>query len=378
MAPEILFWLAASLTLYAYLGYPLLLYLLGKVLRRPVAATSAEYAPSVTLIIPVHNEERVIGEKLRNLDSLRYPRDRLVVLIVSDGSTDQTRQRVLAYRGNLQIRFLELAQRQGKAAALNLGLQNTASEIVIFSDASIMLDEQALQHVVHPFQDVSIGCVSGEDHIPGGGGEGLYGRYELFLRNLESHISSIAGASGSFYAMRARLCKPFLPGMAPDFLSVLVTVENGYRAITEPRAHGAMASTQSTSGEFTRKVRTLIRGMTALWHMRQLLNPFRFGCFSMVLFSHKLMRWLVPFFMILAFIANLFLLDQAFYLSTLILQIVFYSLALSGLAGRSMTKQRALVKIPLYFTVVNAAIFLAWFRFLAGERQEVWMPTHRQ
>ena len=378
MTPTILFWLAAFLTLYAYLGYPALLSVLGKIMRRPVATTSADHTPGVTMIIPVHNEERVIDEKLRNLDRLRYPRNQLVVLIVSDGSTDQTRQHVLAYQGDLQIRYLELPQRQGKAAALNLGLQHTASEIVVFSDASIMLDAEALQHVVKPFQDVTIGCVSGEDHIPGGGGEGLYGRYELFLRNLESRISSIAGASGSFYAMRTRLCKPFLPGMAPDFLSVLVTVEHGYRAITEPRAHGNMASTKSTRGEFTRKVRTLIRGMTALWHMRQLLNPFRSGFFSVVLWSHKLMRWLVPFFMALAFIANMYLVDQVFYLSTLILQIIFYSLAVLGMADLPMSRQNALVKVPLYFTVVNAAIFLAWVRFLAGERQEIWAPTHRQ
>lgn len=377
MTPEILFWLAAVLTLYAYLGYPVLLYAFGKVVRRTVAPTSAEYAPGVTIIIPVHNEERVIDAKLKNLDGLRYPRDRLQVLIVSDGSTDQTQQRVSAYGGDLKIRFLAQERRQGKAAALNLGLQNTASEIVIFSDASIMLDADAVHHIVQPFQDATVGCVSGEDLIPGGGGEGLYGRYELFLRNLESRVSSIAGASGSFYAMRTRLCKPFLSGMAPDFLSVLVTVENGYRAITEACAYGTMTSTKSSRGEFTRKVRTLIRGMTALWHMRQLLNPFRYGLFSMVLWSHKLMRWLVPFFMILAFIANLSLLGQAVYLSTFILQIVFYSLAALGMTALPMPRQSAMVKIPVYFTVVNAAIFIAWLRFLAGARLEVWEPTRR-
>ena len=377
MTSEILFWLAAFLTLYAYLGYPVLLYGLGMVRSRPVTVPFAEYAPDVTLIIPVHNEERVIEAKLKNLDSLRYPRDRLMVLIVSDGSTDQTRERVLAYSGNLQIRFLAQERRLGKAAALNLGLQNTDSELVIFSDASIMLDPDALRQLVQAFQDTAIGCVSGEDLIPGGGGEGLYGRYELFLRNLESQVSSIAGASGSFYAMRTRLCKPFLPGMAPDFLSALVTVDDGYRAVTEPRAHGTMASTKSPRGEFTRKVRTLIRGMTALWHMRQLLNPFRFGTFSMVLWSHKLMRWFVPFFMIIAFVANLLLLEQMFYRSTAMLQLVFYSLAVIGMADLPMSRQSVMVKIPLYFTLVNAAIFLAWVRFLAGVRLEIWEPTRR-
>lgn len=374
---EILFWLALFLTFYAYLGYPLLLALVGKIVRRPVAMTATAYQPGVTMIIPVHNEERVIDAKLSNLDALDYPRDRLTILIISDGSTDQTRQRVLGYRSDLQIRFLELSQRQGKAAALNLGLQNTSSEIVVFSDASIMLATDALKRIVQPFQDVSIGCVSGEDHIPGGGGEGLYGQYELSLRNLESRLSSIAGASGSFYAMRTSLCKPFLPGMAPDFLSVLVTVEQGYRAITEPRASGTMSSTKSARGEFQRKVRTLIRGMTALWHARALLNPFRSGMFALVLWSHKLARWLVPVFLLVIFLANLWLLDRPFYMVAAVAQALFYLLALLALLDIRVIRDNLLGKVSMYFTVVNCSIFVAWIRFLSGTRLEIWDPTRR-
>jgi glycosyltransferase involved in cell wall biosynthesis len=377
MIPEILFWLAAFLVLYAYLGYPVLLIALRTVVRRSDVVEATDYSPSVTMIIPVHNEERVMDDKLKNLDDLRYPRDRLVVLIVSDGSTDQTRQRVLAYRGDLQIRFLELSQRQGKAAALNLGLQHASSEIVVFTDASILLDADALRHVVRPFQDTTIGCVSGEDHIPGGGGEGLYGRYELLLRNLESQVSSIAGASGSFYAMRARLCTPFLPGMAPDFLSVLSTVEQGSRAVTEPRAFGTMSSVKSARGEFRRKVRTLIRGMTALWHARALLNPFRAGLFALVLWSHKLARWMVPFFLLAMLIANAWLLGKPFYLFTGVAQIVFYVSALLALYEIRVLRDSLLGKIPMYFTVVNSAILVAWIQFLSGTRLEIWEPTKR-
>ncbi len=377
MIAEIVFWLAILLIFYAYFGYPMLLAALGRIVYRPVAMTGTSYEPEVTLIIPVHNEERVIDAKLNNLDSLDYPRDRLTILIVSDGSTDQTRQRVLDYRGGLQIRFLELPQRQGKAAALNLGLQNTISEIVVFTDASIMLEPDALRRIAQPFQDATIGCVSGEDHIPGGGGEGLYGRYELFLRNLESRVSSIAGASGSFYAMRTRLCQPFLPGMAPDFLSVLVAVGSGARAVTEQRAFGTMASTKSTRGEFTRKVRTLIRGMTALWHARGLLNPFRSGLFALVLWSHKLARWFVPFCLLAVLSANLWLLAEPFYLITAAAQAAFYALALLALADLRIARDSLFGKVPMYFTVVNGAILVAWIRFVAGTRLEIWEPTRR-
>jgi cellulose synthase/poly-beta-1,6-N-acetylglucosamine synthase-like glycosyltransferase len=377
MTVELLFWLAVFLIFYAYLGYPLLLALLGKVVHRPVAMSAVAYQPGVTVILPVHNEERVIDAKLKNLDALGYPRNRLEILIVSDGSTDRTRQRIQDYRGDLQIRFLELPQRQGKAAALNLGLRNATSEILVFSDASIMLEADALHRIVQPFQDDMIGCVSGEDHISGGGGEGLYGRYELFLRNLESRLCSIAGASGSFYAMRTSLCKPFLPGMAPDFLSVLVTVESGYRAITEPLAIGFMASTKSTSGEFTRKVRTLIRGMTALWHARALLNPFRSGMFALVLWSHKLMRWSVPWFMILALVANLFLLHNMFYLVTFLLQLAMYGLVLLGLLGPAAWRESPIIKLPLFLAMVNFSILVSWLRYLTGTRLEIWEPTRR-
>lgn len=377
MIAEFLFWLAVLLTFYAYLGYPLLLAALGRMVSRPVAKPRKDFQPSVTIIIPVHNEERVIDAKLANLDQLIYPRDRLTVLIVSDGSTDQTGQRVQGYRGKLKVRYLELPNRQGKAAALNLGLQNTTSDIVVFSDASIMLEADSLQQIVAPFQDESIGCVSGEDHIPGGGGEGLYGRYELFLRNLESRISSIAGASGSFYAMRTRLCIPFLPGMAPDFLSVLVAVEKGYRAITEPRATGTMSSTKSTRGEFQRKVRTLIRGMTALWHARGLLNPFRSGMFALVLWSHKLMRWSVPFFLLAILLANIWLLEKPVYMAVGIAQGLFYLLAILALLDIRLIRDNLFGKVSMYFTVVNCSIFVAWIQFLAGTRLEIWEPTKR-
>lgn len=377
MLAEIIFWLAAFLVLYAYLGYPVLLAALRVVVRRTVVTDAVDYYPSVSMIIPVHNEERVIDDKLRNLDALSYPRDRLVILIVSDGSTDRTQQRVLAYRGDLQIRFLELSSRQGKAAALNLGLQHVSSEIVVFTDASILLEAQALHHIVQGFQDQTIGCISGEDHIPSGGGEGLYGRYELFLRNLESHISSIAGASGSFYAMRTRLCTPFLPGMAPDFLSVLSTVEQGYRAVTEPRAFGTMSSAKSAHDEFRRKVRTLIRGMTALWHARALLNPFRSKWFALVLWSHKLARWLVPLLLAIMLLANSWLLAQPFYVFTFIAQLAFYLVAILAFFEVSVLRNSLLGKIAMYFTVVNAAIFVAWLRFLGGTRLEIWEPTKR-
>ncbi|MEW8027517.1 MAG: glycosyltransferase [Candidatus Thiodiazotropha sp.] len=376
----ILFWLALFCILYAYFIYPLLLILIGKYVNNEVKNTNqnSEF-PSVALLLPVHNESSVIQAKLSNLEELDYPNNLLKVVIVSDGSTDNTVDLLNNYQGKLNIKIIIIDKQQGKANALNQGLEEIDSSIVIFTDASIMLEKQSIKKIVTPFFYSNVGCVSGEDHIPASqGGEGLYGKYELFLRNKESRIDSIVGASGSFYAQRMHLVKPFKEGLAPDFLSVLNTVDAGFRAITEPQAMGSMGASKSTSNEYNRKVRTLLRGMTALFSNLKLLNTFNYGWFSFFLFSHKLMRWLVPFFLIILFISNYYLLDQNLYKMLFAGQVLFYLLAIAAIPGNGIISKSFLGKIPLFFTMVNLAILKAWYLFLVGERQEIWSPTKRQ
>jgi cellulose synthase/poly-beta-1,6-N-acetylglucosamine synthase-like glycosyltransferase len=374
---EVLFWLSLLGTIYAYFLYPGVLLLWGRVFPAPVNKGGGDFTPGVTIIMPVHNEAAVISDKLDNLDKLDYPRDQLKLVIVSDGSTDDTVALVQAHQNSLNIQILEINDRKGKGNALNHGLAAADSELVVFSDASIMLEVDALRQIVQPFLDPQIGCVSGEDHIAGGGGEGLYGQYELFLRNNESAIGSIVGASGSFYAERTHLCKPFEQGLAPDFLSVLNTVEGGYRAITEPAARGHMTAVKSSNQEFQRKVRTLLRGMTALFSRKHLLNPIKYGMFSVFLISHKLMRWLVPVFLVVTFVSNLELLDSTFYQLVFILQVIFYGLAAAAYSPSSPLHEFTPARIPLFFVMVNLAIAVAWYRFIRGERQELWNPSKR-
>lgn len=371
----IVFWLCFSAVAYAYFGYPLLLLLLPRA-RANTGADSGASLPSISLIIPVHNEAAVLDAKLANTLALDYPADRLRVIIVSDGSTDDTARRVRAHLGDSRLELVELPRRQGKAAALNQGLERAHGEIVVFSDATIMLQPDALRRIVAPFVDPMIGCVSGEDHIGDGGGEGMYGRYELLLRNLESRVHSIVGASGSFYAQRRALCQPFVEGMAPDFLSVLNTVEQGYRAVSERSARGTMASVRAARDEFQRKVRTLIRGMTALFAKAKLLNPLRYGFFAVALISHKLMRWLVPFCLIGMLVTSMWLGHDPLFFALLVAQVLFYAAALLALVLPSL-QAFALIRVALYFTVVNAAILVAWIRFARGVRMEVWAPSRR-
>ncbi len=378
---KIVFWLSLLGVLYAYFLYPLVLLAVGRIFARPVAAaapgTPVDYR--VSLIIPVHNEARVLPAKLDNLAALDYPADRLQVIFVSDGSTDTTMDLLRAAQTRLAFRMtlVDLAERKGKANGLNAGLAVADGEIVVFSDASILLETQSIQNILRPFADPWIGCVSGEDHIAGGAGEGLYGRYELFLRNRESALGSIVGASGSFYAQRRVLCRPFIEGLAPDFLSVLNTVEQGYRAITEPAARGHMTAVARPGQEFQRKVRTLLRGITTLFARPALLNPLRYGLFAFFLWSHKLARWLVPFLLIAALLANLVLYDVGVYSLFLLLQIAFYALALLAWRHVAGLDEHPLGRIALFFVMVNAAILFAWIRYLKGERQELWTPTER-
>lgn len=372
---KIIFWISFSLFFYTYIGYPILLVFLG-LFGKNEKVDDEPFEPGISMIIPVYNEEKIIESKIKNILSLNYPNEKLQAIIVSDASTDSTRDIIEKYVAE-GLTFFALPERQGKVAALNRGLKEAQFEIVVFSDASIMLASDGLHQIVKKFQSEKIGCVSGEDYIPGGGGEGAYGKYELFLRNLESRVGSIVGASGCFYAQRRSLCEPFQAGMAPDFLSVLTTVEKGFRAVTEPRAVGAMGSSKRTQQEFGRKVRTLIRGITTLMHFKHLLTPFRYGMFAIELISHKIMRWSAAIFMIVLSLSNLFLLETPLYLLFFILQIAFYTLAFVGWISRKNMAQKLLFKIPLYFCMVNISALIAWLKYLNGTRQEIWEPTKR-
>ncbi len=373
---ELFFWVSVAGVVYPYFGYPLLMWIAGMWIREPQRAGSTPL-PSVTMIIPVHNEAVRAARKVANTKALTYPADRLQVLFVSDGSTDDT-VAIVEAAATPAMSVIALPIRAGKAAALNAGMAGATHEILVFSDASIELEPDALQQIIAPFEDPAIGCVSGEDRIGDAGGEGLYGRYELLLRRLESRVHSIVGASGSFYAQRRRICAPFEQGMAPDFLSVLRTVEQGYRAVSEPRAVGRMTSVKNPRHEFERKVRTGIRGMTALFAHARLLNPFRFGMFSFALWSHKVLRWLAPLFLVTCLVASapLAAIDPL-YSVALVAQLIFYGVAIAAWARWSGVQHTRPGRIALYFSSVNAALLVSWWRYGSGVRQELWTPSRR-
>ena len=373
---EIVFWISLLAVAYPYAIYPALLVGWNRLARRRLPEPDPAHRPSVTVILPVHNEARRIEAKIANLLALDYPRDRLQLVVIGDGCTDDTLGRA-ARVGGAMVDVYPLVARAGKAGALNVGLKRAKGEIVVFTDAGIMLDASALASLVGHFKEPTIGCVSGEDYVKGGSSEGIYGRMELLMRREEARLHSIAGASGCFYGMRRALCRPFRSGMAPDFLSVLDTVRSGHRAVCEPAARGTMTATTSQRAEFSRKARTFLRGLTALFGNAALLNPVRHPAFAFILWSHKLMRWLGPVSLVLCLLSAFALRAQPLYAVMLYGQLTLYAIALSALAWPETIGRHVVARLSVFFILANAAAGYALLLWLAGVRRELWEPTRR-
>lgn len=373
-----IFWLSIICVLYAYIGYPLLLWGISWFRTFPIRKGSI--TPRVSFIITAYNEEKRIEAKLQNTLQLLYPKEHLEILVASDCSTDQTDDIVRSYQP-FGVTLVRAPERKGKEHAQQYAVEKATGEILIFSDVATMLEPLGVANIVQNFSDPTVGCVSSVDRfIDADGkvsGEGVYVRYEMFLRRLESQVNSLVGLSGSFFAARQEVCQPWDPALQSDFNTLLHTIKRGLRGVSDPDSIGYYKNIVDEKKEFERKVRTVVRGLSVFLRNFYLLNPFRYGLFSWQLFSHKLCRWFVPFFLLLAFISNLFLLSQSFwYQSLFILQLLFYGMAISTAISPAFTSYKFL-KIPGYFVIVNLSILLAWYRYAKGDRFVVWEPSQR-
>lgn len=366
------------LIFWAYFGYPLSLGVLS--LFRSRGVERAQFLPLITLIITVHNEQKQIRAKLENTLAMDYPRDRLQVLIASDGSTDATNAIVSEYSKH-GIELYEVSNRGGKENAQKEAVGMARGEIIAFSDVSTSIAVDGLKAMAANFADPSIGCVSSVDRIIGPDGkpcgEGFYVRYEMWLRGLESQVNSLVGLSGSFFAARREVCADFSAEMQSDFRTVLNSMKLGLRGISDPAVIGFYPDISNSKKEFDRKVRTVLRGMTVFFRNLEFLNPFRYGLFSYQYFCHKLLRWLVPLFLLVALGANIFLgLESTYYAYILLGHCCFYALALWSLLQKE-PPEHPLFKIPMYFIMANMAIATAWLRYFTGHRMVMWAPTER-
>ena len=371
------FVISVFLVFHSYAGYPISLWLIG-LFRKSRALVTETGFPDVTFVITAHNEEKRIASKLKNTLALTYPREKLQILVASDGSTDGT-NKIVEGKKDQGVELLAIEKRGGKESAQKEAVAAARGEIIVFSDVATILDSWGIERIVAGFIDPAVGCISSEDRIIGEdglpGGEGMYVRYEMHLRRLESKVNSLVGLSGSFFAARREVCNDFSGNMQSDFRTLLNSIKMGLKGIIEPEAVGYYPDIADKSREFDRKARTIIRGLTVFFRHTEFLNVFRYGFFSYQLFCHKLLRWLVPLFLIISFASNAIL---AFYsgifLGLFVAQLVFYAMAVIGIRRGF---QGAVTRIPGYFLTVNASILVAWLRFFRKEEIVMWNPSRR-
>lgn len=381
----LLFFTSGFLIFYHYLLYPAVLILLAR--RRAAnapAPTSENDAglPTVTLLIAAYNEARVIEDKLRNSLALDYPRAKLEIMVVSDGSTDTTPEIVASFASQ-GVRSLFESPRRGKTAALNRGVAAASGEIVIFSDANNDFDKNAIRLLVRHFQDVTVGGVSGSKKIYADSGrestvgDSLYWRYESALKLAESRLGSITAADGEIFAIRHKLFQPIDPALINDDAAITINlVQSGYRVLYEPDAHSYEHASINIEDDFHVKVRMVAGGFQTLFHYwRFLLLPRRGFAFAFL--SHKLLRWLMPLLLMAFAVASLSLYERRLGELAIAAQLLFYGLAVAGWRQRRRGALPNYLYVPFYFCTMNLAALLGLLRFLNGRQTTLWRKAQR-
>lgn len=375
---EIVFWVSVFMAFYAYFGYPIVLMIMAMFCNRDVKKGAIE--PAVSFIITAYNEEKFIGTKIENTLSQDYPREKLEIIVASDCSDDRTDDIVRLYGGK-GVCLVRAEHRGGKEAAQKHALGVASGEIIVFSDVATILDPAGVAGIVQNFADPSVGCVSSEDrfvdHDGTVSGEEAYVKYEMFLRQLETRVNTLVGLSGSFFAARRTVCRSWATDLQSDFNTLLNAVKMGLRGVSDPASIGYYRNILNETDEFNRKVRTVLRGITVLMKNLETLNPFRFGLFAWQVFSHKLCRWLVPMWIVIAFVTNLFLVSHSpFYMGLFVLQVSFFCLAAIHLVWKPRPI-RKISRLAGFFVVTNTSIFRAWIDYLEGHRMVKWDPSKR-
>jgi cellulose synthase/poly-beta-1,6-N-acetylglucosamine synthase-like glycosyltransferase len=377
---EFLFWVSVVIIGYVYAGYPGALAIVARFRpQRPLPAAGDD--PAVTLIISAYNEAPVIGQKLDNALDLDYPGDRFEIIVVSDCSSDGTDDIVSSVQ-DPRVRLLRMPVRSGKSAGLNAAVALACGEVLVFTDANAMFERTALRMLTHHFAQPAVGAVAGQQlyYLADGGQsdqEGVYWRYELAIKKLESRVGSLVGGDGAIMAVRKSLYQPLDASDLSDFLIPLRVVAAGFVNVYEPQARCYEHATADTDKEFARKVRIVNRAWRATMKVKSVLNPFRSGWFALQVISHKLLRWLIGLFMAVALIANALLIGESwFYTVTFAVQAAFYVLAMLGrVAGP--TQAPWWLSIPYYFCLINYAGIKGIYENYRGETYTTW-ATARQ
>ncbi len=375
----VIFWVALALIVYVYVGYPIVLLFAAR-FRRPTHCDDA-YEPTVSLIIAAYNEEKVIREKLDNALALDYPANKLEIIVASDGCTDATDAIVRSYaeRGVVLER---VDPRGGKTRALNCVIPRTHGDILVLSDANTMYRPDAIRKLVRHFADSSVGAVSGDVRLVDAAethahSEGLYYRYEHGLQRLESDIGSMIGVDGAMYAVARHCFRPPADYTVVDDLVISMTAARlGYRVLYEPQAVAIEDSTSSSQEEFRRKIRIVAGGIQAFLQgqgVPRWRQPLLLFCYV----SHKMLRWALPFCLLLVLAMSWVLSDVMFYRLVWWGQVLFYGGAVGYAFNVFAVRKLRWVNISYYFCLVNGAALVGCCKGLFGMQAVMWQRTQR-
>ena len=389
---KILFWASLIIVFYTYIGYGILLYIIIRVKRlfwgspQKAVLPADDELPSMTLMICAYNEEDVVTEKMENTLALDYPKDKLRIMWVTDGSSDHTNELLKAYP---EVDIVFSPERRGKTAALKHGLRELKTRYVAFTDANTMINAGALREIARLFTDPTVGCVSGEKRVAArkagemaAEGEGLYWKYESTLKRWDNELYSTMGAAGELYAMDPKLCRE-VPDEAllDDFMMSMYVVQAGKRIAYTPDAYAQEYGSANIFEESKRKRRIAAGGLQSIWWLRSMLNPFHQPLVTFQYVSHRVLRWsITPIAMVLLLLANIALVAMGagnFYTVILILQILFYLMALAGWLLNRYGYKNKLLYTAYYFMFMNFNVFRGMAYLRTHGKSGAWEKAKR-
>ena len=383
---ETIFWAGLAIVVYTYIGYALVISILAKIKKNQnkFEAWDESELPTVTLVVPAFNEADFIETKIANCKALRYPKDKLTLLFVADGSSDETPQLIAQHD---DVKLLFAPPRKGKAAAINRAMKIVDTDIVVFNDANTLLDEHTILNLVQPFTDKKVAGASGEKQIiirnedgTNAKGEGLYWKYESYLKRKDAEVASVMGAAGELIAFRTNMVTHLEEDtILDDFMMSLRMVEQGYKIAYVPEARAVETASATVTDELTRKVRIAAGGWQAMQRLSSLLGFWKHPLVSFMYVSHRVLRWSVSAFLLpILFLLNGFLLGQgAMYQLLFVAQVLFYALAFVGYVNQLNPNQRKVFFVPFYFTIMNYAVWAGFFRFKKGSQSAAWQRAQR-
>lgn len=386
----LVFWISIFIVIYTFIGYGLILFLLVKIKRLFIKAyqfKNDDKLPSVTILVAAYNEEEIISEKIANTLDLDYPKDKLHIIFITDGSSDRTTEKV---KEHSEVILLHQDIRAGKMAAIKRAIPLIKDDITVFTDANTFLNKSALLELVKHYQNTKVGAVAGEKRIlvdekadASSAGEGFYWKYESFLKKLDYDLYSNVGAAGELFSIRTSLYQPVeTDTIIDDHMIAMRIAEKGYIIAYEPNAYAMETASADVKEELKRKVRIAAGGIQSILRLKKAANPFYYPVFTFQYISHRVLRWTItPFLLIFVLILNAVIAFQTgsiFYKVLFFLQVLFYLLSLIGLYFESKNLRIKALFVPYYFCVMNYAVIAGLLRYFRKEQSAAWEKSKRK